>query len=114
MRWSCLSRSRTPQAAILKCLSCSPRLTPGSGGGTTRSGLNCGPGRYKNQNSRSERPVDGIKARSAVWRENANQLLLRGHFIVGVLENLRQNASPHLLRLLEAVNVQEGRRHVKH
>ena len=78
----------------------------GLSGGKTRNGLNRGPGRYKNRNGRNERPVDGIKASSSFWREDSNELLLHGHLIVGALEDFSQNASPHLLRLLEAIDVQ--------
>jgi len=48
----------------------------------------------------------GIKGSSAVWRVDSGELLLRGHFSVGALEDFRQNASPHLLRLLNAIDVQ--------
>src|SRR5437773_7151448 len=105
MRWSCLSRLLVLRAAVQKCLRCSPRPTLGLAGGKMRNGHNRRLGRYKNRNGHNERPVDGIKASSSVWREDSNELLLHGHFIVGALEDFSQNASPHLLWLLDAIDV---------
>ena len=69
------------------------------------NGPNRRPRHYKNRNGRNERPVDGIKASSSVWREDSNELVLHGHFIVGALEDFSQNASPHLFWLLDAIDV---------
>src|SRR5437016_4530588 len=114
MRRSCLSRLLVLRAAMQKCLRCSQRPTLGLASGKTRNGPNRRLGRYKNRNGRNERQVGGIKASSSVWREDLNELLLHGHFIVGALEDFSQDASPHLLWLFDAVNVQESRRHVIH
>src|SRR5438034_3460746 len=92
MRWSCLSRLLVLRAAVQKCLRRSQRPTLGLGGGKMLNGPNRRPRHYKNRNGRNERPVDGIKASSSVWREDSNELVLHGHFIVGALEDFSQNA----------------------
>src|SRR6266446_9310146 len=99
MRWSCWSRLLVFLATMRKCLSYSQGLTPGLAGGKTRNGPNRRPGRYKNRSGRNERQFDGIKANSSIWFADSNQLLLHRHFIVGALEDFRQDASPHLLWL---------------
>jgi hypothetical protein len=73
------------------------------GVGKTRNGPNHGPGRYENRNGRNERPIDEDQRK---FRCLAGELLLHSHFSVGALEDFRQNASPHLLRLLNAIDVQ--------
>src|SRR5260370_37598571 len=105
MWWSCLSRLLILRAAMQKCLRCSQRPTLRLGGDKTRNGPNRRPRHYKNRNGRNERPVGGVKASFSVWREDSNELLLHGHFIVGALEDFSQNASPHLLWLLDSIDV---------
>jgi hypothetical protein len=56
----------------------------------------------------------GTKPGFSILQEDSNQLLLHRHFIVGALEDFRQDASPHLFWLFDTVNAQERRRHVIH
>src|SRR5215467_9309242 len=112
--WSCWKRLPNLRTGILKYLGYSRRLTPASGAGKRRSGLSCGPKHCKTRSSRSEPPADEIQASPGVWWKLLDELLFRRYFIVGLLENLSEDAPSHLLWLLDAVNVQDCRRHVIH
>src|ERR1700757_1674339 len=114
MRRSYWRRLRSLRTAMLKYLSCSRRLTPGWGGGKRRSARNRGRRHCERRSSRSERLADQIQGDTGILRKLSGELLFRGYFTIGLLENLGQNAAAHLLWLLDAVNVQDRRSHVVH
>src|SRR5215472_9676465 len=107
MPWSSLKRASNHRAATRICMSCWQRPTGNLGIHVRHNEPRRKLRSYAQKKVPTNRAVDWTET-SFVNQEKQLLILLRRYFVLAIVENFGENPSPHLLRLFDAVKMQDG------